>query len=159
MKRIWRSASGSGLLAVALLLCSATAFAASHREVHKVIEQLEAQWRTAQLTNDWSTMDKLLDQEYTGISTTGQIQTKDQAIAARKAHTLVLTRLTFSDVKVQVHAGGNAAVVTSIADVVGTNGGEDISGRYRYMRVYEKKLGQWHIVNFIATPMNARMPK
>jgi ketosteroid isomerase-like protein len=158
MKRNWRSAGGAALL-VFVLLCCAPAFAASHRDVLKVIEQLEAQWRNAQLTNDWATMDKLLDEEYTGISTNGQIQTKEQAIAARKAHTLVLTKLTFSDVKVNVHAGGNAAVVTSIADVVGTNGGDNISGRYRYMRVYEKKLGQWHIVNFIATPINDRMPK
>ena len=158
MRRDWRSAGGTRLLVI-VLLCCVPAFAASHREVHKVIEQLEAQWRTAQLNNDWATMDKLLDTEYTGISTTGQIQTKEQAIAVRKAHTLVLTKLNFSDVKINVHAGGSAAVVTSIADVVGTNGGDDISGRYRYMRVYEKKLGQWHIVNFIATPINARMPK
>src|SRR5580692_3002467 len=138
MKRISRSAGGGTGLLVFVLLCCAPAFAASHRDVLKVIEQLEAQWRTAQLNNDWATMDKLLDAEYTGISTTGQIQTKEQAIAARKAHTLVLTKLDFSDVKINVHANGSAAVVTSIADVAGTNGGDDISGRYRYMRVYEK---------------------
>lgn len=159
MKRIRQFAGWVGLLAVALLAPAPAAAFASHREVHKVIEQLESEWRKAQLTNDWATMNKLLDDEYTGISTTGQIQTKEQAIAARKAHTLVLTKLNFSDVKVHVQPGGNAAVVTSVADVAGTNGGEDISGRYRYMRVYEKKLGQWHIVNFIATPVHEHMPK
>jgi ketosteroid isomerase-like protein len=159
MKRIWQSAGWAGLLAVALLAPAPAAAFANHREVHKTIEQLESEWRKAQLSNDWATMDKLLDDEYTGISTTGQIQTKEQAIAARKAHTLVLTKLDFSDVKVHVQPGGNAAVVTSRADVVGTNGGENISGRYRYMRVYEKKLGQWRIVNFIATPIDDHLPK
>lgn len=129
------------------------------REVHKEIEEIENEWRKAQLTNDWKTMDHLLDDEYTGISTNGQIQTKEQAIAARKAGTLVLKKLNFSDVKVHVQSSGNAAVVTSRAEVVGTNGGEDISGMYRYMRVYEKHLGQWRIVNFIATRIDDRPPR
>jgi ketosteroid isomerase-like protein len=124
------------------------------REVHKEIEELENEWRTAQIDNDWKTMDRLLDEEYTGISTNGLIQTKEQAIAARRAGTLVLKKLSFSDVKVRVYAGGSAAVVTSKADVMGSNGGEDISGHYRYMRVYAKKLGTWKIVNFIATPID-----
>ena len=128
------------------------------REVHKEIEELENEWRTAQMNNDWKTMDRLLDDEYTGISTNGLIQTKEQAIAARRAGTLVLRKLDFSDVKVRVYASGNAAVVTSKADVMGTNGGEDISGHYRYMRVYAKKLGTWHIVNFIATRTDEGKP-
>jgi ketosteroid isomerase-like protein len=128
------------------------------REVHKEIEELENEWRTAQINNDWKTMDRLLDEEYTGISTNGLIQTKEQAIAARRAGTLVLKKLSFSDVKVRVYAGGSAAVVTSKAEVMGSNGGEDISGHYRYMRVYAKKLGTWHIVNFIATPIDQGKP-
>jgi len=149
-------------MAVALVCAAPQAFAGMprpHPEVHKEIEALEQQWRTAQLANDWKTMDRLLDDEYTGISVNGQIQTKEQAIAVRKSGTLVMSRLTFSDVKVHVRAGGQAAVVTSKADLVGINGGEDISGEYRYMRVYEKKMGQWHIVNFIATRINDRGPQ
>jgi ketosteroid isomerase-like protein len=149
------------LAGVGMLAAPGKAAALPHhaKEVHKEIEALESEWRTAQLSNDWKTMDRLLDDEYTGISTNGQIQTKEQAIAARKAGTLVLTKLQFSDVKVRVQPGGTAAVVLSLADVEGTNGGENISGRYRYMRVYEEHLGTWHIVTFIATPIHDRMPR
>jgi ketosteroid isomerase-like protein len=156
-----RRTAAAAVLAAACLLVAprALAIAHPHREVHKEIEALENQWRTALLSNDWKTMESLLDDEYTGISVNGQIQTKEQAIAARKAGTLVLKKLSFSDVKVHVQPGGSAAVVTSRADLVGSNGGEDISGRYRYMRVYEKKLGEWHIVNFIATRIDDHEPQ
>jgi ketosteroid isomerase-like protein len=148
-------------LALACMLSATEARAAvlphhPGREVHKEIEELENEWRDAQLNNDWKEMDRLLDEEYTGISVNGLIQTKEQAIAARKAGTLVLKKLSFSDVKVRVYAGGSAAVVTSKAQLEGSNGGEDISGQYRYMRVYAKKLGTWRIVNFIATRMDER---
>jgi ketosteroid isomerase-like protein len=159
MVRLFRWPCACLLLALLVWPAQAVAIPRRGNQVHKEIEALENEWRTAQLTNDWKTMDRLLDDEYTGISTTGQIQTKEQAIAARKAGTLLITRLQFSDVKVRVQAGGTAAVVISRADVQGTNGGEDISGHYRYMRVYEKRLGEWHIVTFIATPIHDHMPR
>jgi ketosteroid isomerase-like protein len=156
-----RRTAAAALLAAVWLLVVPRALAIAHprHEVHKEIEALENEWRTAQLSNDWKTMESLLDEEYTGISVNGQIQTKEQAIAVRKSGSLVLKKLSFSDVKVHVQPGGTAAVVTSRADIVGSNGGEDISGRYRYMRVYEKKLGEWHIVNFIATRIDDHEPQ
>jgi uncharacterized protein (TIGR02246 family) len=129
-----------------------------HREVHKEIEALETEWRNAQLSNDWKTMAQLLDDEYTGISTNGLIQDKQQAIAARKAGTLVIRKLTFSDVKVRV-LNNDTALVTSNADVVGTNGGEDISGHYVYQRIYTRKGGEWKITSFIATRKGDRLMK
>jgi ketosteroid isomerase-like protein len=157
-KSVWMAA---GLALVCLVIMPQARAVQPHhpgREVHKEIEELENEWRSAQLSNDWKTMDRLLDDEYTGISVNGLIQTKEQAIAARKAGSLVLKKLVFSDVKVKVYSGSTAAVVTSKAEVVGSNGGEDISGHYRYMRVYAKKLGTWRIVNFIATRIDDRKP-
>jgi hypothetical protein len=42
-------------------------------------------------------------------------------------------------------------VVTSKADLVGKNGDRDISGRFRYTRVYSNRDGQWRIVSFEAS--------
>ena len=124
------------------------------REVHKEIEELESLYRKAMLTGDTRMMEALLDDDYIGISANGLIQTKDEAIAQRRAGTLNITKLNFSDVKVRVFNSGSTAVVTSKADIAGTNGGQDISGRYRYTRVYTRKLGNWKIVSFEASRMD-----
>ena len=58
-------------------------------------------------------------------------------------------KIDYSDTKIRVY--GDSAVVTTTADVVGhskTTG--DLSGRYRYTRVYTRhnKDGAWRIVSF-----------
>lgn len=149
-------------LAVPLVLCllaypsPARAIFPHHpgHEVHKEIEELETQWRKAQLSGDTKTMANLLDDDYIGISANGLIQTKDETIAQRRAGTMNISKLTFSDVKVRIFNGGSTAVVTSKAELTGTNGGQDISGRYRYTRVYTRKLGAWKIVSFEASRMD-----
>ena len=73
--------------------------------------------------------------------------------AARTAGTVTFRKLDFEDMKVRMYAGGSTAVVVSRAELEGTNGGQDISGRYRFMRVYVNKLGEWKIVSFEASRM------
>jgi ketosteroid isomerase-like protein len=121
----------------------------ANHELHKEIEALEMQWRLAQLNNDVSLMDKLLADDYIGISSNGTIETKTEALALRRAGTLHITDLDLNDVKVRIY--GDTAVVTSSADLKGTNGGRDISGEYRYTRVYNRRYGQWKIVSFEAS--------
>lgn len=119
------------------------------REVHSEIEDLEKQWRRAVLAGDIKTMGSLLDDQYVGISANGTIQSKDQTLAARRAGTMKYSRLDVFDVKIRVY--NDTAVVTSRADVAGSNGGEDISGSYRYTRVYHNDHGTWRIVSFEAS--------
>ena len=154
-----RSQLSTSSVVCLLFLCfafwtmTAPAFAAlphhpSH-EIHKEIEALEMEWRQAQLTNDVAVMDRLLADDYVGISATGTIETKPEAIALRRAGTLHITSLDLNDLKVRVY--GDTAVVTSRADLEGTNGASDISGKYRYTRVYNRRFGQWKIVSFEAS--------
>ena len=145
---------GVCLLMLCFVLWALTppALAAPHRpgkELHKEIEALEMQWRQAQLDNDVSVMDRLLADDYVGISASGIIETKAEALALRRAGTLHITQLDLNDLKVRIY--GDTAVVTSRADLAGTNGASDISGKYRYTRVYNKRYGQWKIVSFEAS--------
>ncbi|WP_150133054.1 nuclear transport factor 2 family protein [Acidisarcina polymorpha] len=119
------------------------------RAVHKQIETLEMQWRQAQIDNDITVMDHLLADDYVGISANGTIETKSQVIAQRKAGTLKITQLDLDDLKVRLY--GDTAVVTSKAELQGVNGQSDISGKYRYTRVYNRRLGQWKIISFEAS--------
>ncbi|HEX5235608.1 MAG TPA: nuclear transport factor 2 family protein [Silvibacterium sp.] len=120
--------------------------------VHKEIESLELQWRDAVVGNNVSLMDHLLADDYIGISANGTVETKTQELAQRRAGTIRIQSLDLSDLKVRVF--GDTAVVTSRAELTGVNGQSDISGNYRYTRVYNKRLGHWKIVSFEASRMN-----
>jgi ketosteroid isomerase-like protein len=117
--------------------------------IHKEIEALEYRWRDAEVGNNVSQMDHLLADDYIGISANGTVETKPQALAQRRAGTVRIQTLNISDLKVRVF--GDTAVVTSRAELTGVNGQSDISGNYRYTRVYNKRLGQWKIVSFEAS--------
>jgi ketosteroid isomerase-like protein len=120
--------------------------------IHKVIEALEMEWRQAIIANDVGQMDHLLADDYIGISANGTVETKAQALAQRKAGTVKISQLDLTDLKVRVY--GDTAVVTSQANLEGTNGQSNISGNYRYTRVYNRRLGQWKIVSFEASRMH-----
>ena len=153
--RPWRSSSGGYALLFALIVLTASPPASAlfprheAHSIHKQIESLEMEWRQALLDNNVAVMDHLLADDYVGISANGTIETKSQALAQRKAGTVRITQLDLNDLKVRLY--GDTAVVTSKAQLAGTNGESDISGKYRYTRVYSRRLGQWKIVSFEAS--------
>jgi ketosteroid isomerase-like protein len=119
-------------------------------EYRHEIAQLEEAWREAILKSDSAALDKLLADDYTGITAKGAIQTKDQAIESLKSGALQLTVLEILDRKVRVY--GATAVVTSMAELTGSKSDEEMTGRYRYTRVYVRNpQGQWKIVSFEAS--------
>jgi ketosteroid isomerase-like protein len=122
------------------------------RAIHKEIEGMEQEWRQATVTNNVGEMDRLLADDYIGITSNGTLETKPQALAQRRAGTVRITKLELSDLHVRVY--GDTAVVTSQAEVEGTNGASDISGQYRYTRVYNRRMGEWKIVSFEASRMH-----
>ena len=63
---------------------------------------------------------------------------------------MAMTRIDLSEVKVKLV--GSVAIVTSLAQIEGTNDGNVVSGMYRYTRVYQRlPSGVWKITNFEAT--------
>jgi ketosteroid isomerase-like protein len=124
-----------------------------HEKKHdakRQVEALEEQWRQAQLAGDVAAMDKLLSDDYIGISMTGQVNTKAQQLDRMRMHKVALTRLDL--VERQVKLIGSIAIVTSRAEVEGTNEGANVKGTYRYTRVYQRlPSGVWKITSFEAT--------
>lgn len=143
------------LLAVASGVAAPAAFAVHglHERKHdakKQVEALEEQWRTAQLTGDVDTMDKMLSDDYIGISMTGQVSTKAQQLDRVRSRKFVLSHINLGEM--QVKLVGAIAIVTSRAEITGTNDGIPVSGTYRYTRVYQRlPTGQWKITSFEAT--------
>jgi len=124
-----------------------------HEKKHdakRQVEALEEQWRTAQLAGDVAAMDKLLSDDYIGISMTGQVNTKAQQLDRARSRKLVLTRLDLGEM--QIKLVGSIAIVTSRAQVEGTNDGSPVMGTFRYTRVYQRlPSGDWKITSFEAT--------
>jgi ketosteroid isomerase-like protein len=146
------------LLSAIAIGSSAPAFCAGwnqplHEKKHAAkqqVEALEEQWRQAQLAGDVATMDKLLSDDYIGITITGQVNTKAQQLDRMRMHKIALTRLDLGDRQVKLI--GSIAIVTSRAEVEGTNDGASIKGTYRYTRVYQRlPSGLWKITSFEAT--------
>jgi ketosteroid isomerase-like protein len=134
-----------------------------HDQFKHQVEQLEEVWRTAQLNGDVDAMDKLLSDDYVGITMTGQVVTKMQQLDRMRNRNLVLTKIELDDVKVKLI--GNTAIVQSRANVEGTADGIPMHATYRYTRVYSRTpSGTWKITNFEATrvgppPPDGRRPR
>jgi ketosteroid isomerase-like protein len=142
-----------GLLAGAAILLPAGATAPHPKrkeEYKQEVEQLEETWRVAQINDDVAGMDKLLSDDYVGITMSGQVVTKVQQLERMKNREIVVTKILLDDVKVKLI--GTTAIVTSLADVDGTSEGASMHGTYRYTRVYSRlPSGVWKITNFEAT--------
>jgi ketosteroid isomerase-like protein len=121
------------------------------------VEKLEEVWRTAQLNADVDAMDKLLSDDYVGITMSGQVVTKMQQLDRMRNRTMVLSKIVLDDVKVKLI--GTTAIVTSRAEVEGTDDGAPMHGNFRYMRVYSRlPSGAWKITNFEATRVGPPSP-
>jgi ketosteroid isomerase-like protein len=133
-----------------LPLCAAQQKPQKHEHRHHEIDQLEDLWRKALLTSDPSAMDSLLADDYTAITANGTLQTKEDWLASLRSGRVHITTLDTSDRKIRFY--GDTAVVTSRADVQGTGGEGEVSGSYRYTRVYVRDpQGKWKIVSFEAS--------
>jgi ketosteroid isomerase-like protein len=123
---------------------------AQRHEYRHEIDQSEEAWRDAMLKGNSAVLEDLLADDYTGITAKGAIQTKEQAINNLRSGAFQLTALTVSDRKVRIY--GSTAVVTSAAELTGGKKNPDVTGRYRYTRVYVRNpAGQWKIVSFEAS--------
>jgi ketosteroid isomerase-like protein len=120
-----------------------------HETKHE-IDHLEDVWRDAVLSGNISAMDQLLADDYMAITPTGTLQSKDQALANLRGGKVHFTSIDLSDRKVRFY--GTTALVTSRAEVNATGPAGDITGSYRYTRVYVRDAkGVWRIVSFEAS--------
>jgi len=137
-----------------LLLCAASLFARPPRnqkhELRHEIDQLEEAWRTALLKGDTATLSSLMADDYMAITPSGMLQTKEESLAIIRAGKFHIATLDFFDRKVRFYSG--TAVVTSLANVQATTPEGNLSGGYRYTRVYVRDAqGAWKIVSFEAS--------
>jgi len=140
--------------AVLLALCGNILYAGQPKpkknENRHQIEQLEEAWRVATLKSDAAAMNVLMSDDFIAITSSGTLQTKEETLATLRSHRLHITSLAVSDRKLRFY--GKTALVTSLAYVQGTTPDGDITGSYRYTRVYVLDPDEkWKIVSFEAS--------
>jgi ketosteroid isomerase-like protein len=143
------------LIFALLLVVSAQPLLAGQHKAHKLdnrhqIDQLEEAWRDAIIKADTKAMSALLADDYMGITPSGTLQNKEQTIANLSSGRRHVSVLDISDRKVRFY--GKTALVTSLATVQATNAEGEVSGSFRYTRVYVRDIqGNWRIVSFEAS--------
>jgi ketosteroid isomerase-like protein len=114
------------------------------------IDQMEDAWREAILKANTAKMASLLSDDYLAITSSGTLQTKEQALASLSSGRTHISALEISERRVRFY--GTTALVTSFAEVQGTNQEGKMLGSYRYTRVYVRDShGVWKIVSFEAS--------
>jgi hypothetical protein len=140
------------VLGLAMRRASAKSIPHPHRQPREVvhtIERLESQWQRAELSANTAVMASMLSDDYLGIYGDGTLATKAETLAAVRSGKIHFSAVNVFDVKIRVF--GTTAVVVSKAQVSGVKDGEDVSGLYRYTRVYHRINGVWKIVSFEAS--------
>jgi len=128
-------------LVMAVSLVSAAFGAGADAEL-KTIEQ---QWLDAYMKSDPAFIKNLEADDYALIEADGTVSTKAQDVKATTDKTFVLKSAAMSDFKCRM-IGDNAAVVTCMVKMSGTDEGKDFSGDFRGTDVFEKKNGKWMVV-------------
>jgi ketosteroid isomerase-like protein len=141
-------------VAVAMLLFAAPRLPAMPRaekhEMRHQIERLEDVWRNAMLKGNVSALDALLADDYIAITPTGILQSKEQTLDNLRSGNMHFKSIALTDRKIRMY--GTTALVTSRAEVNATATEGEVSGSYRYTRVYVRDpRGVWRVVSFEAS--------
>lgn len=112
--------------------------------IYEQILKLEEDLRQAMLLSDVQKLDELIDDNLTFISPFGCVVTKQMDLDAHRSKAQILTNLEPSEQTIDVR--DNFVVVTVKMQLTGTYNQMDISGKYRYLRIWQKVDGKWKII-------------
>lgn len=114
-------------------------FGAGAEDELKAISQ---QWLDAYQKSDPTFLKNVLAEDYVVIEPDGGKTTKAEDIKSVTDKKFVLKSAAMSDFKCRM-MGENSACVTMLLKLTGTAEGEEFSGDYRALDVFEKKDGKW----------------
>ena len=104
----------------------------------------ERQWREAWLAGDAAALDRIHADDYIAIPNIGSTSNKEQVMADVRRGVFRYSRMEHSEQSVQFH--GPTAVVVGRTTNEGRRGDRDVSGAFRYTRIYVKRDGRWQAV-------------
>ncbi|MFC6646687.1 nuclear transport factor 2 family protein [Granulicella cerasi] len=120
------------------------------RDLRAEVSAADTQWRNAMLNSDAVALEKMLSEDYIGITSNGQVMTKIQWMDRMRSHAMQVKSLTVDDMKVKL-VGQRVAIVTSSLDLEGDFDDHKVHGRFQSTRVFQRIDGTWKITNFEST--------
>ena len=116
----------------------------SSSNTEQAVIQLEEDLRAAIAKGDSKAYARIVGDDYVFTNQDAVVRTKAQMVSAYDAGSIKYESVKFDEIKVQAY--GDTAVVTGRQMVKGQDNGKDISGEYRYTRVYVKRQAGWELV-------------
>jgi uncharacterized protein (TIGR02246 family) len=139
------------VLAVSMLPTAPAASPAPGGSVEEQVKAVEEQLRAAAVKGDTATFERLMLDDYTNTNAWGLTRTRAELIADVKSGAGKTESLQLDNVRVRTY--GDVAILTADRTAKSTLRGQDTSGRFRQMRVYVKKDGQWRAAAMQFTPI------
>ena len=112
--------------------------------VEQAVTQLEEELRVAISKRDMKAYARIVGDDYVFTNQDAVIRTKAQMVSAYDAGSIKYESVMFDEIK--VHAYGDTAVVTGRTTQKMKDNDKDITGQFRYTRVYVKRQGKWQLV-------------
>jgi len=145
------------MLAVAILTIAASSLALGHMtgkkanysnqkddSVEKAMMQMEEDLRVAITKGDAKAYARIVGDDYVFTNQDAVVRTKAQMVSAYESGSIKYESSKFDEIKVQAY--GDTAVVTGRQALKGQDSGKDLSGQFRYTRVYVKRDGRSQLV-------------
>ena len=138
------------LVVIAVVVFSQViALAAQDSKIVQAIRTLDEQRIVALTQPDFSTLERMMSDDFTYTHSTGQVQTKAELLADFKSGKRVFKSLKQEDVQVRIY--GNVAIVTGRCTLLGVNAGKDFELPMRFIEVYSNSNGSWQWVTWQST--------
>ncbi len=118
--------------------------AAPAADASAAVQQLEHDWVDAIVKKDIPTIQRVIADDFVGVSSSGGSYTKSLAIEDLQGGQYVVEKMDLTEVAVTTF--GNTAVAFTTQDEASHYGTTNTSGRYRYMDVWLMRNGQWQVV-------------
>ena len=114
------------------------------RSAQEILVQLERDWVSAIVKKDTAALDRLLAEEFAGVSPTAHYYDKSMAIDDLTTGTYQVESMALDEVS--VNAYGDFAVAFASQQEKSRYAGTDLSGHYHYTHVWAKRDGRWQVV-------------
>jgi ketosteroid isomerase-like protein len=128
-----------------LSMLAGLAMAAFGSPAETELKALEQQWLDAYVKADTAFLKTVEADDWWFVESDGTTMTKAKDIKELEDKTFVCKSASASDIKVKT-MGDNYAYVTGVVKMAGTYKGEEFTGDFRSVDIFEKKAGKWQSV-------------
>jgi ketosteroid isomerase-like protein len=122
-------------------------------DAEKTVADLERAWVQAAVTNDLAAMDRIIADDWIGITYTGERITKADVLRDVGAGSASTPKIEIRTMTVRLY--GTTAIVNAETTETSTWQGKDTSGHYVLVDVYALRNGRWQAVSSQATKLDA----